>query len=114
MSTFSNGLTKAQEERLQCLAEEAGEVVQECMKALRHGLDSHHPQEPEQPNRFRIAKELGNLVFSIQKLVEAGDILDEDIQVGYEAKKPNWARYTHHQPESLEDIMNFDGRPGAL
>ncbi len=46
------------EENLFVIAqEECAEVQQEIAKALRFGLNSHHPSEPETTNRERILTE---------------------------------------------------------
>lgn len=55
-------MTPHQRELLIMLAEEAGELVQACTKALRHGLDNHHPDFPNRTNTDNIRNELADLL----------------------------------------------------
>lgn len=43
------------------MMEEAAELIVECSKARRFGLDSWHPAEPNETNRDRIIREFGDL-----------------------------------------------------
>lgn len=94
-------LTPAESEVLESLAEEAGEVVQACMKILRHGLSNFHPADPDRTtNGVLLGRELGNLRFLQEQLHLIGCISDLDVLVGERLKESNWPRYTYHQPHS--------------
>lgn len=94
-----NGLTPAEAERLAILAEEAGEIVQVVMKALRHGLDYRHPDTGES-NRAAIARELGDLEAIQALMIEAHDLNPFDIDAARARKKRKLGRWTHHQSDS--------------
>lgn len=55
-------MNEKEREILTCIAEEAGEVVQACTKALRHGLQSYHPDHPDTNNADDVYKEVCDLV----------------------------------------------------
>lgn len=55
--TFSNKLTKAEEEMLTILMEECGEIVQAASKIIRHGKYSEHPRLPGINNMEHLIKE---------------------------------------------------------
>lgn len=91
-------LTKAQEERLWLMAEEAGEVVQACMKILRHGYKSTHP-EGGRTNLEWLRAEILDFMSVHFLMVEENDM---DIH-GYNELEQNIKRklkYTHYQKES--------------
>jgi hypothetical protein len=50
------------------VAEEAGEVVQECCKALRFGIYNYHPSAPHETNIDRIRREVRNLNDAMARL----------------------------------------------
>ena len=98
-------LSPAEAERIECLAEEAGEIVQACMKILRHGLHNFHPADPDcTTNRVLLGKELGNLRYVQEQMHLEGDIDDRDVLVGEHSKERNWPTYTHHQPNSRNKL----------
>lgn len=94
-----NKLSPAEAERLAILAEECGEIVQIIMKAMRHGLDFHHPDTGE-TNRAAIARELGDLDAICARMVAANDINPLQIKVASQRKDQKLAQWTHHQPDS--------------
>lgn len=94
MTKHFNQLSPSEAERLAILAEEAGEVVQIVGKILRHGLDSHHPDDPSRTNRMMLENEICDFYAAVSLMCEQGDIpycaaLDDHIN-----KK---LRYAHHQ-----------------
>ncbi len=91
MAEFDNGLTDAQEERLEMLAEEAGEVVQCCMKILRHGYNSVGYN-----NRGDLERELKELWTVYERMAyyeELGRINFNNIGDVWKKKLP----FTHYQ-----------------
>lgn len=101
MSEHFNGLSPAEAERLACLAEECGEVIQVIGKILRHGLEDWSPHDPTNTtNRRNLEREIGDLSAVIDTMRFAGDISDEGITDAAEAKMHKLPRWTHHQPDS--------------
>lgn len=106
---FNNGLTKAQEERLEMLAEECAEVVKCCMKILRHGYHSYNPddKDPSKPsNQDHLTREVADVYTVLFAMDLAGDFR---VPFRSESRRESWLkkqRYTHHQKElnsSLRD-----------
>lgn len=82
-----NGLNDTQEELLDMLSEEAGEIVQAVAKIKRHGYASSHPNntglrnggeeytlDPTKDNRADLEKEIGDLLGVTNALKEVGDV----------------------------------------
>jgi len=59
---------------LTCLAEEAGEIVQACTKALRFGLDNHG--DDAVPNHTKIAREFCDLM-GIFEMLQRLNLVDQ-------------------------------------
>lgn len=98
--THFNGLTPAEAERLAMLIEECGEVIQAATKVLRHGWDSHHPDNPHADNRNMLHVE----IMDLQGVIGAMGSLGELPRVigtpqGAWTRKLRW---THHQEGSNE------------
>lgn len=94
-------LSPAEAERLECLAEEAAEVIQACMKILRHGYHNFHPADVDRiTNQMILGREIGNLNYVCEQMHLAGDLHDHEVVVGEFSKSQNWPRYTYHQPTS--------------
>lgn len=55
-------------------AEECAEIQQEIAKALRFGLQNHHPEKPELTNEKRIMQEFEQLCAVMDMLAEEGII----------------------------------------
>ncbi len=96
MKKHFNKLTPAEAERLAMLAEEAAEVIQIVGKILRHGYESHHPDDGGIDNRGLLNKELLDFIAVSSAMVNYGDIdaIYARDATGRWAKK---LRYTHHQ-----------------
>jgi hypothetical protein len=94
----TTGLTHAQRERLEMLAEEAAEIVQACTKILRHGYGSFHPDNPADLNRYILLKELTDLWAVYERMALHHDLPSIDFLSSGKvwANKMKW---THHQPE---------------
>jgi hypothetical protein len=85
----------AQRELLTMLAEEAGEVVQACTKALRHGLDSRHP-DGGPTNAQQLTRELRDLSY-VATVAHFSGVLDAYLTYEVaETLRRKW-QYTHHQ-----------------
>jgi hypothetical protein len=65
-----NGLTKAQEERLTLLIEEASEIIYIACKIKRFGFESKDPTRPDSPSNreylFEELKDLTAVLFAMQ------------------------------------------------
>ncbi len=69
-----NRIGEAEQERLGLFTEEMGEAQLEIGKILRHGIDSHHPDDPSLSNAQRLELEAGHVLAAIDLLVEAGTL----------------------------------------
>ena len=96
-----SGLTLAQAERLDMLAEECAEIIQVVSKIKRHGYDSHHPEDPEKrPNSTLLMHEIIDMVAVVSAMGTSGDIPVHDkhgffspiSQIIWDEKK-NWTYY---------------------
>lgn len=99
-----NGLTPAQAERLAMLAEECGEVIQIVGKILRHGYDSHHPDQQEKPPEQRITnrESLGHELCDLFTVASAIFERDDVPEFGSAQQNRTWdrkLRFAHHQEE---------------
>jgi len=96
-----NQLTPAEAERLACLAEECGEVIQVIGKILRHGFDDWSPlDETKTTNRENLERELGDLSAVCQRMTDADDIQRVGVHMALAAKMAKLPKWTHHQPDS--------------
>ena len=78
MTDHFNKLTNPETERLACLAEECGEVIQVIGKIFRHGFEHSHPKYGDRTNRENLAMEIGDLQIAIERIISNGDI-DENV-----------------------------------
>jgi NTP pyrophosphatase (non-canonical NTP hydrolase) len=92
-----NGLTEAEAERLAILIEECGEVTQAACKILRHGYDSNNKGQMPETNREALARELGDVVHSINRMTDAKDIDGREIGRRAASKPEHIRKYLHHQ-----------------
>lgn len=90
-------LTPAQAERLEMLAEEAAEIVQACTKILRHGYESHHPDDPGETNKEQLCREIDELVAISGKMALLGDLYGAKRVETLAAIWQRKLRYTYHQ-----------------
>lgn len=91
-----NGLTAAEHERLALLMEELGEAQQVIGKILRHGFDSHHPDNPEVSNRDLLHRELGDVNAAVNLLCKAQDLDAGRILNCTNHKLARVGQYLHH------------------
>ena len=91
-------LTKAEEERLRLLQEEAAEVIQAVSKILRFGWSSKHPSNPEGPtNKEHLEVEIGGMGAVLDLMVDADDIDEENIDKAFYDKKSTINKWTKFQ-----------------
>lgn len=96
-------LSAAQLERLAFLAEELGEAMKAIGKILRHGYESHNPDDPAHSgNRRDLEKELGDVFHAVELLTEAGDLLAHRIAIAHAAKRASVRQYMHHQDRGTQ------------
>ncbi len=94
---FDNGLTPAQAERLALLAEECGELVQAIGKVLRHGYDSHNPNDrTHRGNRADVEREAGQVIAVIDMMCEAGELDAGPVNGATAEKRLSVRKYLHH------------------
>lgn len=91
-------LTEAQIERLNCLQEEAAEIVQAASKILRFGFESKHPSRPEGPtNREHLEEEIGNLMVILEFMSHNEDVDDERVNAQIQLKSDTIGKYLRFQ-----------------
>jgi NTP pyrophosphatase (non-canonical NTP hydrolase) len=97
MTTF-NQLQPGTAEVLALMSEEAGEIVQAIGKVLRHGLDSHNPNDGEDgpDNRRALERELGDLLAAIDIAIALHTVDAGMIQAHRRAKLDRVGSYLHH------------------
>ena len=95
MTQFAN-LAPYEHEILCCAAEEAAEIAQIVMMAMRHGIDSKHPQPYSELNRVEIAKEIGQLIAVADMMVQLGVLKQSEINFYRNRKWDKIGQYLHH------------------
>jgi len=99
-------MNEADRELLECLQEECAEVIQAVSKALRHGLDSYHPDNPAMDNHESINREIGHVI-AMCHFLQDRSIYDVDMTDHYlQQKKQSLGQYLHHS-----DIVDGKVRP---
>ena len=97
MTEHFNKLTPAEAERFAILAEEANEVAQMCMKILRHGRMSYHPNDLcKVPNSRLITSEIADFLAVMRDMEKHGDfdrVTEGQIHQSMQKKR----KFTHHQ-----------------
>ena len=88
----------AQMERLICLTEELAEAMQATTKAMRFGMDDHHPHST-QTNRDNLEQELGDLGAIIILMVLKGDLSHGNISERSEWKERDLKRWLRYQDQ---------------
>lgn len=70
-------------------AEEGAEVIQAATKAIRFGLQNHHPDRPEATNEAELLTEVYQLVAVVEMLQERGLVktLPAEVIEGIKATK---------------------------
>lgn len=116
---MSEHLNLAESERLFLLSEECAEVIKCVSKILRHGYDSHNPDDLDVgDNQLQLTKELGDVQFAIKLLTDNDDVNIDvlkscKIQAMYD--KPKYLHYNlqvKHEQIAKEDAEQTEHRPG--
>lgn len=98
MSAPFNGLTPAQAERLNMLAEEAAEIIVAVAKILRHGPGSYNPDAPEDgSNVEQLNREIVDFHAVLLGMHAAGDPYELPNPAPTVAAWQKKLRYAHHQ-----------------
>ncbi len=91
-------LTAAQLERLTCLSEECGEVIQAVSKIIRFGFDSRNPKDPGKgTKKTGLEIELGDLLHIVDMLTDNGDLSHSSILLSASMKAEKMKPYLYHQ-----------------
>lgn len=90
-----NQLPPAAAERLSILAEECAEVIQVIGKIQRHGYESQHPNGGLN-NRQLLEKELGDVRFAMELMLEGGDVDSDHIAHAMSEKGLRIGQFLHH------------------
>ena len=95
-----NGLTNAEGERLEILAEEANEVAIAKSKIVRHGYESYNPDKPEDgDNATQLQREVTDFFAALHMMIEAGDPVRLPTAIEIDAAIQKKRRYAHHQED---------------
>lgn len=104
-----NGLTPAQAERLDILAEECAEVIQAIMKIKRHGFDSVNPAALSmETNRQTLMRELFDVAAATGMCHIELPELQDDTYVEQQVEKAMRKKlaYSHHQDVDFKDYID--------
>lgn len=97
----ANNLTPGETERLSILVEELGESVKAIGKILRHGYESHSPENPKDTNRRDLEMELGDVHAASAMMYAAKDLSQRRVKKYCRKKLARPNRYLHHQPDHI-------------
>jgi len=93
-----NRLSQSELERLALLSEELGEAQQAIGKIIRHGYQSFNPYAMVRTtNRTDLEKELGDILFAIELMVENKDIVEQDLIIAKSQKAKKVFQFLHYQ-----------------
>jgi NTP pyrophosphatase (non-canonical NTP hydrolase) len=104
MSEPYNQLSPAEAERLACLIEECGEVIQAATKILRHGYESVNPRTNES-NRDALMREVGDMLFVLTVMSRAIDINDKEVHKDDGFRHYKATTYSHHNIDLLTTLI---------
>lgn len=97
-TTPFNGLSPAEAERLDILAEECAEVIQAVSKIKRHGYHSRHSLGSPS-NREHLLAEIGDVSAAVGLMLRAKDLPHPPTNEMIDGKLERLKKYTHHQNE---------------
>jgi hypothetical protein len=114
MSGHFNGLSPAEAERLALLLEELGEAQQVIGKILRHGYESHHPENPDDSNRALLEGELGDVMAAIEESRTAKRARSYPVQDQHLGAARAWRVITRELQGRLNQLNTIldDASPG--
>jgi hypothetical protein len=114
-SKFNTNLTPAQVERLTMLAEEAAEIVTATTKALRHGLHSYHPSDPDYtPNGLNIDREITDFLAVLHACRLHGDLPRATPTTHQLAQRwANKLKWTHYQHADVDHLTKLAAQASA-
>lgn len=97
MNNHFNELEPDEAERLAILLEECGEIQQIIGKILRHGKYSWNPNDKDkQSNKKLLAKEVGDMQFIVDLMIENNDISIGEVLNQKDKKRISIKKYLHH------------------
>ena len=101
----NSGLTKYQDELLEILVEECGEIIQEKSKIIRFGIDEDSHHIIGQTHRQCLEQELGDMLGMIQLLVDSDiGITYNGLQEAADRKKKKVVQWmTHQKPNNYQE-----------
>ncbi len=82
-----NKLSNAELERLACLAEECGEVIQIVNKTIRHGYENSHEKYNNKTPRAMLEQEIADLFVIVELMIREEDIDTTNLTQCYGFKK---------------------------
>lgn len=105
-----NRINEAEQERLGLYTEEMGESQLEIGKILRHGIDSHHPDEPGLTNAQRLELETGHVLAAIDLLIACGTLDPKAIVRARRAKLQKLQNWLHcgTNLDAVEELLGSD------
>jgi len=77
--------------------EECAEVIQAISKVYRFGLVRTY--EGSKTNKAQLEEEIGQLLFSIEQLVDTWELDNDEIAAGYYNKKETHSNWEQYFPE---------------
>lgn len=90
------------ENLLVTVSEECTEIGKVACKALRFGLDDHHPNEPETTNADEIVTEFLQLTAVIEELQKRGALPKYSEDKEKTIKEDKMKKVTHYQTYSVK------------
>lgn len=107
-------LKPGERERFAMLAEEASEVVQICMKILRHGAFSHNPNDRnETSNKELLMREITDFQAVFMEMISEGHLRPvnkKEIKEVLERKK----YFIHHDKQLWDESIRQVGMAATL
>lgn len=111
--SFSNQLSKSEEERLVVLMEECSKVIKAASKVLRHGYESTNPLSSESlTNREDLGIEIGDMMAMLGRMIAEEDLDGDAIDTHAADKAENGLEYLHYQSEEdINSLIDFKAVP---